>query len=88
MEYGRFRLIERGKIKMYTVYDFMNKFKYDRFSIAVNGKEVFDGKKFSFNDLNDAIEYGESLDDKALDLLSEEGVAKVDFMAMVIYVEK
>lgn len=73
---------------MYTVYDFMKKFQYNKFSISVNGKEVLDGKKFSFNDLKDAIEYGESLDDKALDLLSEEGVAKVDLMQMVIYVMK
>lgn len=71
---------------MYTVYDFMNKFQYEKFSISVNNKEVFDGKKFCFNDLKDAIQYGESLDDKALDLLSEQGVEKVDFMAMVIYV--
>ena len=71
---------------MYTIYDFMNKFHNDSFGISVNGKEVFNGKKFSFNDLKDAIQYGESLEDKALDLLSEEGVASVDFMAMVIYV--
>ena len=73
---------------MYTVYDFMNKFQYDKFSISVNGEEVLGGKKFSFNDLKDAITYGESLDDKALDLLSEQGVAKVDLMQMVIYVVK
>ena len=71
---------------MYTIYDFMKKFQYESFSISVNGKEVFNGKKFSFNDLTEAIEYGESLDDKALDLLSEQGVEKVDFMAMTIYV--
>ena len=71
---------------MYTVYDFMNKFQNEKFSIAVNGKEVFNGKKFCFDDLTDAIKYGETLDDKALDLLSEEGVSKVDLMTMTLYV--
>ena len=73
---------------MYTVYDFMSKFQYDRFSISVNGKEVMSGKKFSFNDVKDAIKYGDTLEDKALDLLSEEGVAKVDLMQMIIYVAR
>jgi hypothetical protein len=71
---------------MYTIYDFMNKFQYDKFSISVNGEKSFNGKQFCFSELKDAIEYGESLEDKALDLLSEEGVAKVDFMTMTIYV--
>lgn len=71
---------------MYTIYDFMNKFQYDKFSISVNGKEVLDGKKFSFNDLKDAITYNDTLEEKTLELLSEEGVAKVDLMQMIIYV--
>ena len=73
---------------MYTVYDLMCKFPYDRFSISVDGKEVLEGKKFSFNDLKDAIRYDETPEEQTLETLSEEGVAKVDFMTMVIYVER
>lgn len=73
---------------MYTVYEIMEKFQYDKFGLVVNGKVIMDGKKFSMRDLKDAIQYGDTIEDKALDLLSEEGVAKIDLMQMLIYIEK
>ena len=73
---------------MYTVYEIMEKFSYDKFGLVVNGNAIMDGKKFSIRDLKDAIQYGDTIEDKALDLLSEEGVAKIDFMQMLIHIEK
>ena len=74
---------------MYTLYDFINKFKFEDFEIfsATRKNEKLVSNKINHNDLNDAIRYFDTAEEKALSDYAEHTVVSVDFMKNIIYIE-
>ena len=73
---------------MYTLYDFLNKFQWEDFEIVSrDGKHSLTSRKINHNDIEDAIKYCDTPEEKRLCSLCETAVTKVDFEQMIIYVE-
>ena len=74
---------------MYTLYDFLNKFKFEDFEIVSrDGKEMLSTHKVCHSDINDALEYQDTKEEKYLADLCEYAVCKVDFEQMVVYIDR
>ena len=71
---------------MLTLYEMMKKFPYDRFDLCTRQGEVKVKNIDSF-DLDNAIEYDETAEDKRLIALSEIAVVKIDFERKDIYLD-
>lgn len=73
---------------MYTLYDFMKKFQYESFTIlSRNGKDALTDRAINHFDIDDAIQYNDTLEEKYIAYISEFAVCKVNFEKMEIYVE-
>lgn len=74
---------------MYTLYDFINKFKFEDFEICsgTNKKEMLISRKINHIDIDDAIRYLDTAEEKALSDYAEHAVLSVDFIKNIIYIE-
>lgn len=73
---------------MYTLYDFMNKFKFEDFAICsnTNKNEMLTSRKINHKDLDDAMNF-DTPEQKALYDYMEHAVVSVDFTTNTIYIE-
>ena len=71
---------------MLTLYEMMKKFPYDKFDLC-NRRGDVKAKNIDSFDLENAIEYDETAEEKRLIALSEIAVVKIDFEQMNIYLD-
>ena len=70
-----------------TVYEIMKALKYQKFSFNNKQGEDITIEEYDFDELKQAIEYGETDEEKLLDELSEKRVLNINMELNIITVE-